>query len=87
MKLPSDRPIFLERAAYRRRRLQDAARILPLVTLMALLAPVWLAPAALSGARGVVALFLFWTLVILCSAVLHRRLGRHPQTETPPDEL
>ena len=39
MSLPPDQPIFLERAAYRRRRLQDAARLLPMVTLAALLLP------------------------------------------------
>ncbi len=50
MSLPPDQPIFLERAAYRRRRLLDAARLLPMVTLAALLLPVWLMPAAMSGA-------------------------------------
>ncbi|MFV0293799.1 MAG: hypothetical protein ACK5II_11550 [Paracoccus sp. (in: a-proteobacteria)] len=87
MNLSSDRPIFLERAAYRRRRLQDAARLLPLVTLLMLLLPVWLVPHALSGAAGVVILFLFWVLVILASALIHRRLGRKASGEIATDEL
>lgn len=87
MSLPPDRPIFLERAAYRRRRLRDAARLLPVVTIVALLVPVWLMPAALSGAGGMVALFVLWFLVILASGVLHRRLGQPPPSEVTPDEL
>ena len=87
MSLPPDQPIFLERAAYRRRRLQDAARLLPVVTMVALLVPVWLAPQALSGAAGMVALFTLWFLVILGSGVLHRRLGRPSASEGNTDEL
>lgn len=87
MNLPPDRPIFLERAAYRRRRLRDAARLLPVVTIVALFVPVWLMPAALSGAGGMVALFVLWFLVILASGLLHRRLGRPPSPEGSPDEL
>ncbi|TKW68475.1 MAG: hypothetical protein DI616_00265 [Paracoccus denitrificans] len=87
MSLPPDRPIFLERAAYRRRRLQDAARLLPVVTLIALLVPVWLMPAALSGAGGMVLLFALWTLVILCSGLLHRRLRRPQPSRGRKDEL
>lgn len=88
MSLPSDRPIFLERSAYRRRRLQDAARLLPIVTTVALLVPVWLVPQALSGATGMVLLFMLWLVVILCSGALHRRLGRKSlQPEGSADEL
>ncbi|MDO5642034.1 MAG: hypothetical protein Q4G26_06550 [Paracoccus sp. (in: a-proteobacteria)] len=87
MSLPEGRPIFLERAAYRRRRLQDAARLLPVATLIALLLPVWIMPEALSGAAGVVAVFLLWFVVIVVSALIHRRLGRPPGPEGPPDEL
>ncbi|MFD1797324.1 hypothetical protein ACFSC1_15170 [Paracoccus aurantiacus] len=84
MSLPNDRPIFLERAAYRRRRLKDAARILPIVTLAALLLPVWLMPDALSGAGGMIWLFALWLLVIAVSAVLHRRLSAKPARSLPP---
>lgn len=87
MSLPSDRPIFLDQAAYRRRRLQDAARLLPLMTLCLLLLPVWLVPQAMSGAGGVVALFVLWLLAIIASAAIHRRLRRRPSGEMPADEL
>lgn len=87
MTIPSDRPIFLERAAYRRRRLQDAARLLPIVTICAMLVPVWLLPKALSGATGMVILFLLWLAVIVTSAALHQKLRRKPPREAAPDEL
>lgn len=87
MSLPPDRPIFLERAAYRRRRLQDAARLLPVVALIALLVPVWVMPGALSGAGGMVLLFVFWLVVIICSGLLHQRLGRAPTPKGHRDEL
>ncbi|MFV0409951.1 MAG: hypothetical protein ACK5LJ_09740 [Paracoccus sp. (in: a-proteobacteria)] len=87
MSLPSDRPIFLDQAAYRRRRLQDAARLLPLMTLCALLFPVWLVPQAMPGAGGVVILFAIWLLAIIASAVIHHRLRRRPSVEMSADEL
>ncbi|SDD28596.1 hypothetical protein SAMN05421538_101286 [Paracoccus isoporae] len=83
MSLPSDRPIFLERSAYRRRRLGDAAKLFPVVTLCALLVPVWLAPAALSGAGGVIWIFSLWLTVVIASALLHRRLARKPKPADP----
>ena len=87
MSLPPDQPIFLERAAYRRRRLMDAARLLPMVTLAALLLPVWLMPGLISGARGMIGLFGLWLVVIAASALLHWRLGRGPRAGDPPDAL
>ena len=86
MSLPSDRPIFLERAAYRRRRLQDAARLLPIVTILAMLLPIWLLPNMLSGAAGMVIIFSIWLVVIVISAALHIRLGRAAR-EAAADEL
>ncbi|MDO5606379.1 MAG: hypothetical protein Q4G25_14580 [Paracoccus sp. (in: a-proteobacteria)] len=87
MSLPPDRPIFLERAAYRRRRLADAARVLPVAVLAALLLPVWLAPQMVSGAGGMIGFFALWLLVIIASALLHRRLGRIPPDEAQRHEL
>ena len=87
MSLPPDQPIFLERAAYRRRRLLDAARLLPMVTLAALLLPVWLMPATMSGAGGLIWLLGLWLVVIAASALLHWRLGRGPRAGDPPDAL
>lgn len=80
-------PLYLERAAYRRRRLADATRLLPLATLAVLLVPVWLVPAAMSGAGGMIWLFGLWFAVIIASALLHRRLARGRSPEDSSDEL
>ncbi|WBU64177.1 hypothetical protein [Paracoccus aerodenitrificans] len=87
MSLPTDRPIFLERAAYRRRRLKDAAKLLPVVTLLLLLVPVWLAPGEISGAAGIIWTFAVWLTVIIASAALSYGLSRKTPDEASPDEL
>jgi peptidoglycan/LPS O-acetylase OafA/YrhL len=43
---PPKRPLFLARAPYRRRRLRDAARLLPVLGLFLLLLPLLFAPDA-----------------------------------------
>ena len=58
-----------------------------MVTLAALLLPVWLMPAAMSGAGGMIWLFGLWLVVIAASALLHWRLGRGPRAGDPPDAL
>lgn len=70
------RPLFLERASFRRRRLGDAARVLPVLTTLAVLLPVWWLPAGVSFAAGAVALFILWAVVIVAVYVLHRALIR-----------
>lgn len=87
MSLPPDRPIFLERTAYRRRRLEDAARLLPIFAVLAVLVPVWLLPVTVSGAGGMVWLFSLWLVIIVMSAIIHRLLARAPGQKAPPDEL
>ena len=52
-----DRPLFLERASFRRRRLGDAARVLPVLAAILDLVPVWWMPAQDSFAAGAVWLF------------------------------
>ena len=72
---PSE-PLFLERQSYRRRRLMDAARLLPVVGLMLFLFPLlWAGPAGdAATAMGGVFIFGVWTLLILAAAGLSRRL-------------
>ncbi|MFV0300391.1 MAG: hypothetical protein ACK5IP_05860, partial [Paracoccus sp. (in: a-proteobacteria)] len=53
-------PLFLERASYRRRRLGDAARILPVLALVLLLMPVWWVPELISLTGGAIWLFALW---------------------------
>lgn len=71
-----DRPLFLERASFRRRRLGDAARVLPMLAAILVLVPVWWIPAQVSFAAGAVWLFGLWAGLILAIFVLHRALRR-----------
>lgn len=82
--MPQSRtPLFLARRSYRRRRLVDAARLLPFLGLFLFLLPVfWY-----SGPRygipafgnqsggGVIYLFTTWGFLVAAAAVLARKLG------------
>ena len=72
------RPIFLARIPYRRRRLRDAARLLPVFGAFLLVLPVmWSPPDA--GARrlsgDVVYFFVIWALLVLIAAAFARGLS------------
>ncbi|MDO5648069.1 hypothetical protein [Paracoccus sp. (in: a-proteobacteria)] len=71
-----ERPLFLERASYRRRRLGDAARVLPFLSAFALILPVLWAPLAVSYAFGAVWLFALWAGLVVAIWALHRALLR-----------
>ncbi|WP_207102203.1 hypothetical protein [Paracoccus shandongensis] len=71
-----DRPLFLERASFRRRRLGDAARVLPVLAAGLILVPVWWMPALASFAGGAVWLFGIWAGLIAAIWALHRALRR-----------
>ena len=71
-----DRPLFLERASFRRRRLGDAARVLPVLAAILVLVPVWWMPAQVSFAAGAVWLFGLWAGLIAAIWALHRALRR-----------
>lgn len=78
-------PMFLERRLYRRRRMMDAARLLPLVGLLLFLAPLLWAPTPGEGAstaHGMIYLFTIWALLIVISAVLSHWLA-DPRSEGP----
>lgn len=68
-------PLFLERSSYRRRRLGDAARILPVLGLALVLVPVWWFPARVSLTGGAIWLFGLWAGLIVMIAALHAALG------------
>ncbi|WP_378945236.1 hypothetical protein [Paracoccus sp. R86501] len=74
--MTGERPLFLERASFRRRRLGDAARVLPVLAMLAMLLPVWWAPASLSYAGGAVWIFGTWAVLIVAVWLLHRALLR-----------
>lgn len=74
MKLRTRR-LFLGRRAYRRRRMIDATRLLPVVfAIIVLLPPLWL-PDRFSFATGTLWLAFGWLLTIAVTAALHRAIG------------
>lgn len=81
---PPRRPVFLGRIPYRRRRLRDAARLLPVFGLVFLLLPILWSPAqglrVLS--RDLVYLFAVWLGLIAVAAAFAPGLSRD---EGPPD--
>jgi len=94
---PSE-PLFLERQTYRRRRLMDAARLLPVVAAALILLPVlWAGPDQSEPARtamGGLYVFVVWLLLILAAALMSRRLIQTdalrdpvPDAVSPEDEV
>ncbi|WP_211657883.1 hypothetical protein [Paracoccus subflavus] len=75
-----DRPLFLERASFRRRRLGDAARVMPVLALLLVLVPVWWMPERISSAGGAIWLFGLWAALIVAIWMLHRTLRRADAT-------
>ncbi|MDO5612824.1 MAG: hypothetical protein Q4G14_06210 [Paracoccus sp. (in: a-proteobacteria)] len=69
-------PLFLENTAYRRRRLRDAARVLPVLAFLAVILPVWLIPGSASFAGGTIWFFVLWAALVAAIALLHRALIR-----------
>ncbi|MBK5946686.1 hypothetical protein CCR83_09625 [Rhodobacter veldkampii DSM 11550] len=81
-------PLFLARRSYRRRRLMDAARLLPLLGLVLFLLPVLWRPAATAEpdtARGGLYLFIVWAGLILAAYGLSRGLGPALAEEDKPE--
>lgn len=79
-RLPS--PVFLKRSIYRRR-LMDAARLLPIVGLLLFLMPLMWASGtdtSTSTVCGVIYLFVIWAGLILIAAWMARYLSR-PDTD------
>ena len=76
MKAPPE-PLFLARRNYRRRRITDAARVLPWLGLFLLLLPVLRGGGDPPGtAAGGVYLFAVWFGLICAAFLLSRRLSR-----------
>jgi hypothetical protein len=72
------RPLFLARAPYRRRRLRDAARLLPVLGLFLLLLPLLWAPDARMSLRSgdVIYFFSVWLVLIAFAAAFAPGLQR-----------
>ncbi len=64
-------PLFLARTVYRKRRIRDAARILPIFGFVLLTPVLWNV-----SARGWIYVFSVWLGLILAASLLSRRLGQ-----------
>ena len=69
-------PLFLARASYRRRRLRDAARLLPIVGGFLLLLPIlWMPDGRIKLTAGdIIYFFAVWLALIVVAAVFSRGL-------------
>ncbi len=84
-------PLFVGRRAYYRRRLADAARLMPLLGIGLFMFPLfWISPeAGAPEARPVRTvsvmfyLFLVWIGLAVASGVISRRLEAEPDARTP----
>ena len=72
---PPGEPLFLARQSYRRRRVTDAAKLLPLVGVILWLFPVLWSSDARTGS-GLIYLFAVWAALIIAMAILAGRLSR-----------
>ncbi|MEM9394416.1 MAG: hypothetical protein AAGA38_11195 [Pseudomonadota bacterium] len=77
-------PIFLQPEPYRRRRLIDAARLLPVFGTFLIIVPCLLLPKGLDGTTGSLMLYLFlvWTLLIIFAALMTRYIRSAEQGGT-----
>lgn len=86
------RPLFLDRRRYRRTRLLDAARLLPVMGAALLLVPLlWSAPGQgrpPSNAGALLYLFGIWAGLVVAAFVLSRLLrpGEEPEDGAGPQE-
>ena len=72
---PGRRPVFLERRSYRRRRVGDAARLLPVAGGILLCVPLlWRGGASGGTVAAIIYVFGLWALLVGLSAWLSRHL-------------
>ena len=72
---PPRAPLFLERDTYRRSRLMDAARILPVAGFVLILLPVlWTQGGHMGTAGEALYLFALWLGLVIAAALLSRPL-------------
>lgn len=92
-------PVFLERRSYRRRRMMDALRLLPVLGVLLWLLPLfWPSRADRAGSdvaadtiamsSAIIYVFVVWVGLIIIGAALWWALGRHvdPSADVPPPE-
>lgn len=85
---PPQAPIFVERQAYRRRRIVDAARAMPWLGLLLWSVPLlWSLPETPRGVAGaLVYIFGVWTFLVAGSALLILAMKRRDTALTPEQD-
>lgn len=73
---PTPRPVFLEREGYRRRRLIDAVRLLPVIGAFLWLVPLLWLRGGTPSSSSVIYIFGVWALLIALSGLLSRGVKR-----------
>jgi hypothetical protein len=83
------RPVFVNPGTYRRRRLRDAARLLPVVGGFLFLLPILWAPGITDRsdtAPDGIYLFAVWAGLVACAAVMARPLSEEDRAPPPARE-
>jgi hypothetical protein len=82
------RRVFLERRTYRKNRLQDAARLLPVLGMILFFGPVFIsddtggeAGAGTGLAEWLVYCFVVWAMLIALTALVNRALGANEKRQ------
>ena len=81
-------PQFLDAQSYRRKRMMDAARLLPLLGIFLFLLPILWQPRLTpepDTVHGVVYLFGAWTVLVIAARVLARIVMTEPDEGGPDD--
>jgi len=88
MKREPEQPLFLERRRYLRRRLLDAAHLLPLIGFAFWSLPALRSPSTpgRETAGGMIYLFAIWAGLILAALLLSRALGTGDNDGAPPPD-
>lgn len=82
---PPRAPLFLERETYRRTRLMDAARILPVAGFVLILLPVlWTQSGRMGTAGEALYLFALWLGLVIAAALLSRPLRAALRRDSVP---
>lgn len=79
-------PLFLERESYRRRRVADAARVLPVLGALLFLLPLLWGPQTTPDpdtATGGLYVFIVWAALIAAAFLLSRRLAASSRNRPP----
>ena len=81
------RPAFLRESSYRRRRLSDALRLMPVVAVILFLLPVLWSHGDAGARTSVATIYVFaaWIALIALGAVLTRAIGRGGDPDEPAE--